>query len=57
MAIVEAFKKTIAFFDEIRDEGIIDDYALIGGLALSAWVRPRTTKDVDLVVIVAKNFS
>lgn len=57
MAIVEAFKKTIAFFDDIKNERIIDDYALIGGLALSAWIRPRTTKDVDLVVVVAKNFS
>lgn len=54
--IVEAFKKAITFFDEIKNEGIIEDYALIGGLALSAWIRPRTTKDVDLVVVVAKNF-
>lgn len=54
--IVEAFKKAITFFDEIKNEGIIEDYALIGGLALSAWIRPRTTKDVDLVVVVAKSF-
>lgn len=57
MSIVEAFKKTIAFFDEIRNEGIIEDYALIGGLALSAWIRPRTTNDVDIVIAVAKNFT
>lgn len=56
MSIVEAFKKAITFFDEIKNEGIIEDYALIGGLALSAWIRPRTTKDVDLVVVVAKNY-
>ncbi len=56
MSIVEAFKKTIAFFDEIKKERIIEDYALIGGLALSAWIRPRTTQDVDLVIAVAKNF-
>ncbi|HAK89530.1 MAG: hypothetical protein A2077_00755 [Nitrospirae bacterium GWC2_46_6] len=42
MSIIEAFIKTISFFDELKDEGIIEDYALIGGLALSAWVRPRT---------------
>ena len=57
MSIVDAFKKTITFFDDIKNEGIIEDYALIGGLALSAWIRPRTTKDVDLVIVVAKNFS
>ena len=57
MSIVEAFKNTIAFFNEIEKEGIIEDYALIGGLALSAWIRPRTTRDVDLVIAVAKNFT
>lgn len=57
MSIVESFKKTIAFFDEIREDRLIDDYALIGGLALSAWVRPRTTKDVDLIVAVSKETS
>lgn len=57
MSIIEAFIKTISFFDELKDEGIIEDYALIGGLALSAWVRPRTTRDVDLVVIISKRIN
>jgi hypothetical protein len=57
MSIIESFKKTIAFFDEIKNEGLIRDYALIGGLALSAWVRPRTTRDIDLVVAVSKDIS
>ncbi|WP_333655463.1 nucleotidyl transferase AbiEii/AbiGii toxin family protein [Dissulfurispira sp.] len=57
MSIIEAFIKTISFFDELKDEGIIKDYALIGGLALSAWVRPRTTRDVDLVVIISKKIN
>lgn len=55
MSIVESFKKIITFFDEIRNEGIIEDYALIGGLALSAWIRPRTTKDIDLIVVASKD--
>ncbi|MBF0505892.1 MAG: nucleotidyl transferase AbiEii/AbiGii toxin family protein [Nitrospirae bacterium] len=54
MSIVDAFIKTIAVFDALKDEKIIEDYALIGGLALSAWVRPRTTRDVDLAVIISK---
>jgi hypothetical protein len=54
VSIIEAFKKTIDFFDDIKSDGIIDDYALIGGLALSAWVRPRTTKDIDLAVTVSR---
>jgi len=55
VSIIEAFKNTITFIDGIKNEGIIEDYALIGGLALSAWIRPRTTKDIDLVVIVSKD--
>lgn len=57
MSIVESFKKTIVFFDELKKEGLIAEYALIGGLALSAWVDPRTTKDVDLVVAVSKDLT
>ncbi|MEW6739096.1 MAG: nucleotidyl transferase AbiEii/AbiGii toxin family protein [Nitrospirota bacterium] len=57
MSIIEAFIKTISFFDELKNEGIVEDYALIGGLALSAWVRPRTTRDVDLVVIISKKIN
>ena len=57
MSIIEAFVKTISFFDELKEEGLLEDYALIGGLALSAWVRPRTTKDVDLAVAVSKKIT
>ena len=57
MTIVEAFRESIAFFYEMKAEGIIRDYALIGGLALSAWLRPRTTRDVDLVVVLSKTVS
>jgi len=54
MGIVDSFKETVAFFEAIREEGFIVDYALIGGLALSAWVRPRTTRDVDLIVAISE---
>jgi hypothetical protein len=57
VSIVESFKKTITFFDEIQKEGLIADYALIGGLALSAWVRPRTTRDVDLVITISNKMT
>ncbi len=53
MSIVESFRQTINFFNEIKKEGLIDDYSLIGGLALSAWVRPRTTQDIDFVVALS----
>jgi len=54
MNLIESFKKTITFFEGLQKEGFIDGYALIGGLALSAWVRPRTTRDIDVVVAVSQ---
>jgi hypothetical protein len=57
VSIVESFRKAITFFEELQREGLIIDYALIGGLALSAWVKPRTTKDVDLVVAVSRQIT
>lgn len=52
--VIEAFVRTVDFMDRLREEGYIRDYALIGGLALSAWAEPRNTRDVDLVVSVAE---
>ncbi len=30
------------------------DFVLIGGMAVSAWIEPRLTKDVDIVVMVRR---
>ena len=57
MTIIDAFQETVAFFDALKKEGFIIDYALIGGLALSAWVRPRTTRDVDIVVAISETMA
>jgi len=40
--VIEAFVRTVDFMDRLRQEGHIRDYALIGGLALSAWPNPGT---------------
>jgi hypothetical protein len=52
--VIEAFVRTVDFMDRLRKEGHVRDYALIGGLALSAWAEPRNTRDVDLVVAVGE---
>jgi hypothetical protein len=52
--VIAAFVRTVDFMDRLREEGHVQDYALIGGLALSAWAEPRNTRDVDLVVSVAE---
>jgi len=37
--------------EDLRD--LRRSWALIGGLAVGAWAEPRTTRDVDLAVVVA----
>jgi ribosomal protein S8 len=53
MTLIESFRQTITFFEGLQKDGFINEYALIGGLALSAWVRPRTTRDIDFIVAVS----
>lgn len=47
-----AFKEVVALLKKLQQEKIIKDFAIIGGFALSAWTEPRTTKDVDMMVIM-----
>lgn len=44
----EIFQAMIDASEELRSLGI--PHALAGGLAVSAWAKPRWTKDVDFVV-------
>lgn len=50
-------KKTLAsitaFFD--KNEGLIENYALIGGLAIGGWVAPRATRDIDFFISLRKD--
>ncbi|MFX1513282.1 MAG: nucleotidyltransferase [Promethearchaeota archaeon] len=34
--------------DYLEDKGV--DYVIVGGIAVIAWGRPRTTQDIDLIV-------
>jgi len=38
------------FLRKLKEKKTIDNYALIGGLAISARSKPRATKDVDFLV-------
>jgi len=48
MSILDAAAEVAEF---LEDEGI--PYAIIGGLAVQHWGEPRTTRDVDVVVVVS----
>ena len=48
------FEKALAFIthrlDEAKAQGLLEQYALIGGFAVSAWGIPRATHDVDFAL-------
>ncbi|MBI3753070.1 MAG: hypothetical protein HY266_03360 [Deltaproteobacteria bacterium] len=47
----KTIRKIIGILDKDKH---INAYALIGGLAVSGWVTPRATKDIDLMVDLDK---
>jgi len=50
--LLEQLRNSCRVLDELRGEGVIGGYALIGGLAVSTWSLPRATRDVDLLLLV-----
>lgn len=48
----EGLSKIITCLDEARAQGLLQDYALIGGLAVSIWGEPRATRDLDFAVAI-----
>jgi len=50
MSIFEAAVEVCTFLEDNRIP-----YAVLGGLALQHWGEPRTTQDVDIVVVVPSN--
>ncbi len=48
MSVLEAAAEIAAFLEE---QGV--SYALLGGVAIQHWGEPRTTRDVDVVVMVS----
>jgi hypothetical protein len=48
----EALTKVLARLDAARTKGLLGAYALIGGLAVSAWGVPRATQDIDFAVAI-----
>lgn len=53
----KSFKRIIEFLNNLTQEKIIKDYALIGGLAVSSWVIPRATKDIDFLIELSKELT
>lgn len=48
----ESLNDIVRRLEEARSLGLLDHYALIGGLAVSFWAEPRATHDLDFAVAV-----
>ena len=53
--LLQKLNQAIDVLTALRDDGRVSGFALIGGLAVSAWSPPRATMDVDLLVLVESN--
>jgi len=45
-------KKTLAVINELKKQGIIEDYAIGGGIAAIYYIEPILTYDLDIFVIL-----
>jgi len=45
------FEKMIIDFTDILEKTKID-YVIVGGIAVSSWGNPRTTKDLDVIIVL-----
>jgi predicted nucleotidyltransferase len=44
-------KKTLEVINELKNEGLVKDYAIGGAVAALRWVEPFFTRDLDIFVI------
>jgi hypothetical protein len=49
--LLQKLNQALDLLTALRADGLIGGFALIGGLAVSAWSPPRATMDVDLLVL------
>jgi len=50
-------KKTLEVINELREKGLIKDYAIGGAIAVLKWVEPFFTRDLDIFVIPIQEVS
>lgn len=50
--LLQKLNQALDVLTALRDDGHINGFTLIGGLAVSAWSPPRATMDVDFLVLV-----
>ena len=53
----QALREIVRRLDDAKARHLLDQYALIGGFAVSAWGVPRATHDVDFAVALGSSDS
>ncbi len=48
----EALTEIVHRLDQARTNGLLKQYALVGGFAVSAWGAPRATRDIDFAIVL-----
>lgn len=48
----QALTDVLARLETARLQGLVEDFALIGGFAVSAWGVPRATQDIDFAIAI-----
>jgi len=49
---IGSFQKAVRALNELRDEGVVEEYAIAGGLAIVFWAEPVATYDLDVLVFL-----
>jgi len=49
---VASFENTLRAVNDLKGEGIIEDYAISGAMALLFWIEPVPTFDLDVLVML-----
>ena len=47
-----SFSKALQVLNEMKDEHVIEDYAIAGAIALAFWTEPVATYDLDVLVLL-----
>ena len=46
----DTLSRIVAQLEEAKDQGLLQEFGLIGGLAIAAWGNPRATQDIDFAI-------
>jgi hypothetical protein len=49
---MRSFRAALQVLNTMKDEGVIEDYAIAGAIALAFWTEPVATYDLDVLVFL-----